>query len=208
MKTHWFLLSLLLFLPGCFVQSLNPFHTDNLVIELPQILGEWNCLVQQGEAVLEPVSPWIFTDAYIETYDSDNKYSELDMTYFRIGDRIYMDFMSGDPSRNGETGNMFWCAGVMLTHSLASVELAGDKLVLIPLKLEWLESMLQSGAVKLEHVSAGTDNTLSGYLFLAEPEHWVSFLEKYGSDPKAFDPAGRFEFERAVSKVHKRGVKS
>ena len=194
MKRIWPLL-LCVFLSGCYVQSLNKFYTEDLKVDLPQIYGEWESVIHMGEDVSDKkISPWIFSADTIETHDEDNKYSELEVTYFGIADKLFLDFTAGEPTKgSADFKNFFWGAGVTLTHSLCQVSFADGALVLIPLNLEWFEGRRKKDELGLSFVKADKD---SNTIFTASAEQWVSFLQEHASDGGVFDENHKFVFKK------------
>ena len=203
MKIKVLLLLSCFLLSGCFIQSLNKCYTDDLKIELPQISGEWISLIQQGNDVSDKnILPWKFpkyernsdSGDTIETYDSNNEYSELDVAYFKIGDNIFMDFTAGNPSRqNASMGNAFWWYGVTRTHSVCKIIFANDNLIIMPLNYKWFEDKIKKKTMNLSFIQADKD---SYRIFTATAEQWVSFLKTYGSDKDLFSEEYKFVFKK------------
>ena len=195
MKKPILALFLCAFLSGCYVQSLNRFYTEDLQVDLPQIVGEWLSTVQMGEDVTrENVSPWRFTAKTIETYDENNKFSELETAYFKIGDSLFMDFTAGNPLKDSaEFCNIYWGAGITLTHSLCKVSLDGNRLVLIPLNFDWFEERIKEKKLQLSFVKADKE---SNYIFTVPASRWVFFLKKYARDKEVFDEKYKFVFQK------------
>ena len=111
MKIKLLLLLSCVLLSGCYIQSLNKFYTDDRKVELPQIEGAWLPTVQIGQDVSNKnISPWVFTEDKIESYDVDNKFAELEVVYFKIDDSLFMDFSAGKPFKDTKEqfGNFFW----------------------------------------------------------------------------------------------------
>jgi hypothetical protein len=191
-----FLLCILL--SGCYVQSLNKFYTDDLKVELPQITGEWISTIHFGDDVSnKKISPWKFTENAIETYDSDDKYSELEVVYFRIGNNLLMDYTAGEPSKDDSKscGNVFWSTGIALTHSLCRIIIKDDSLIMIPMNIEWLAEKIENKTLTLSFIKADKD---SNYIFTASSEQWVEFLKTHADDKGLFDEDLRFEFKKAL----------
>jgi len=189
-------LLLSVFLSGCYVQSLYKFYTDDLKIELPQIVGDWTSEILMGEDVSnKKISPWKFTQQNtIETYDKDNRYSELEVVYFRIGDNIFIDFTAGNPLRESrDFCNFFWGAGITLTHSLCKVSIEDNNLIIIPLNIKWFEDRIEKKKLGLSFVKADKD---SNYIFTAPTNQWILFLKKYADDQDVFDEEYRFVFKK------------
>ena len=187
-------LVLCVLLSGCYVQSINKFYTDDLKVDLPLIEGEWSSVVQIGENVSgQKIFPWEFLKDKVKTYDADNNFAELEVAYFKIGDDLFMDFTAGEP-RDGV--NLFWGAGVTLTHSLCKVILREDELVLIPMDIEWFEKKIKQKDLIFSFVKADKN---SNYIFTATPGQWVAFLRAHANDKGVFNEKYRFVFKKKVS---------
>lgn len=199
MKEKVLLLLFCVLLSGCYIQSLNKFYTDDLKTELPQIAGEWISIIHMGEDVSNKnISPWKFTKGKIETYDENNKYSELEVVYFKIGDNLFMDFTAGNPSKaSKDIGNFFWGAGVTHTHSLCRITFGDDNLVIIPLNIDWFEDRIKEKKLNLSLVKADKD---SNYIFTAPTDQWISFLKTYASDKDVFSEKYKFVFKKLYNK--------
>ncbi|MBN2544120.1 hypothetical protein JXI42_14765 [bacterium] len=182
-------------LSGCYIQSLSKFYTEDLVVELPQIIGEWESVIQIGDSVSEKnISPWVFMEDKVASYDENNLYSELDVAYFKIGDVYLIDFTAGSASKDDEElGNPFWGVGITLTHSLCKIDLDRDYLVITPLNFEWFEDKIKDSTLILDYVIPDEE---SNYIFTASSSDWVEFLKKHIEDEGLFAEKYKFVFKR------------
>ena len=187
------------FLSGCYVQSLNKFYTDDLTVKFPQVIGEWHSAIQMGDDVsVKKISPWKFTEDTMETYDEDNKYSELEVVYFKIGTNMFMDVTAGEPMKDSEDfGNGFWSVGITLVHSLCKIAVKEDTLVFVPMNMDWVEKKIENKKLKLSFVKADKD---SNYIFTASSKEWASFLEKHADDKDMFNDEYKFVFKKSKIK--------
>ena len=193
MKNKFLPLLLCICLSGCYVQSLNKFYTDNLKVELPEIQGEWIPITLEGRDASEDKLPqWKFTRKTIEIHDFDNKYSELKVVYFKIGNNLFMDFTAGEPAADSssEIRVSYWSTVILPVHSLCRITISEDSLVMVPISFDWLEERDEALALS----SVKTDNHL---LFTASPEQWVEILKTHGDDEDLFDEGLKFEFKKA-----------
>ncbi|MDT8389688.1 MAG: hypothetical protein RRC34_04165 [Lentisphaeria bacterium] len=199
MRKSLFLFPVCFALCGCYVQSLNTFFTDDLKIELSDIEGQWVSVAQAGEAMEgEKITPWVFGEETIGTYDGKNNFSELDVTYFKIGETVYMDFTAGEPGDDFEkVCNSFWVAGITPVHSLCKVILQGDTLVMIPMSYEWFEKRIKEKTLKLHYVKAGEESLP---VFTVSSKEWVAFLKQHGDDKTLFNEKYRYVFSRKIMK--------
>ncbi len=185
---------------GCYIQSINPFCSEEMKTELPRIHGEWKSLVQLGKNSSDrEIDPWKFTADRIETYDEHNVFSELETTYFKIGDAYFMDFIAGDPFPiRRKVGNIYWSAGVTFVHSLCRIRFPDDnRMIIIPLNPEWFVEQMKSGNPLMDFARRDME---SGLVSLASTEQWVEFIKSRMDDPDVFNDKYKFEFERITDK--------
>ncbi len=199
MKKIALLFSLFALLCGCYVQSVNVFFTPDLVTTVPDIKGEWISVVQLGKSLAgKNIHPWKFGDKLVDTYDDRNKYGQLEVVYFKVGDSLFMDFTAGNISKDtGYYPSVYWAAGVFPCHSLCKLTLKKDSLVLIPLNYDWFYERIKGKKLSLKYIKPQGSET--NYLFLADSSSWVQFLKKYADDTGVFDPKYRFVFKRKKS---------
>jgi hypothetical protein len=165
-------------------------------VELPQIEGAWLPTVQIGQDVSNKnISPWVFTEDKIESYDVDNKFAELEVVYFKIDDSLFMDFSAGKPFKDTKEqfGNFFWGAGITRTHSVCRITFKDDNLIIIPLNIEWFKERIKENKLDLSYVKA--DKSIN-CIFTATTEQWVSFLKTYANDKDVFSDKYKFVFRK------------
>ena len=70
---------------GCIVQSINPYFTENSVLEYPDVEGEWILVKEYGEDIRDmEVKPWTIEDGLIQAYNQKDVKSELKATFFKV----------------------------------------------------------------------------------------------------------------------------
>lgn len=174
---------LLVLLTGCIVQSFYPFYTDKSKVALPQLNGDWDCLVAFGEKQeATNVAPWQIADNKIIAYDPDSQTSTIHVVFFKVGGTLLCDSIADN------TGDIkvpwYWAWHVRSVHTVTKVETNADQLVLKPLDLEWLTNLVASGKVSLPHITRSEDDNWS--LFTVKPADWEKFLAKYAKSTDAF----------------------
>src|ERR1700690_2675549 len=117
-----------LFIPGCIVQSLNPYYKKESVAIVPGISGEWRLLDEKGSP--GPGRPWVFTEDKVLAYEKNVAEGKLKATYFRIGESIFLDTVADEP---GEGTNKWWTMHVFPVHVVAKVVINDNRLTLIPI---------------------------------------------------------------------------
>jgi len=211
MKTSMLILMLILSLvvSGCYVQSLNVFYTEDAETEIPALMGEWNSRIQMGESVTnKQIKSWAFSTNTVDTYDSDNKYSQLEVVYFKVGDSYFMDFTAGEPVTAKDSDpccNFYWGAGLVLVHSLCKLEIKKNELIIIPLDLEWFTDKIDEEKMTLSWVKAKHEN--SNYVFTATPSEWMTFLKKHKDSSAVFNQKHQFVFTKA-KELHNKAIDS
>ncbi|MBN2070376.1 MAG: hypothetical protein JW814_02875 [Candidatus Krumholzibacteriota bacterium] len=176
---------------GCFIQSLNHFYTDDSVIDLPSVRGQWKLVAAGDEDVSgKYTEPWIFTEEAIETFE-EGVQSRLAATYFSVDGVVFVDLSAGEPSE-GKGINEWWLVHVMPVHSVCRVELEGKKLSLTPLNGEWVGKLIESGKSSLSGVSRADDG--EELLLTASPAELFVFLKEYKDEPEAFPEENRHLF--------------
>lgn len=179
-------------LSGCIVQSIQPFYTEDLVVELPSIRGKWRLATIEGKAAEKQERPWEFTKDQIETYDGEVS-SRVSVTYFKVMDAVLADITVA-PLRSDEGPNVWWTIHVMPVHSLWRVELSGNSLMLTPLNYAWIRSLLAKKKPVLAH--AESDDKDLRTLLTGPSKELVAFLRENVADPKAFLSTESYVFER------------
>jgi hypothetical protein len=179
-------------LSGCVVQSLHPFHTSEAVTEVPDLLGIWMPLGDEEDQ--ETGVPWIFSKDAIRTTDENGKTGKLDVTWFKVGESLFVDATAGDPDDQGV--NEWWAVHVAPIHTVCKVVLVGDRVTFRPLRYDWLRGAVQKKKVSLPHVQVERDG--GHLLFTATSKEWMAFLAEYGDDEGAFAPQDSLVFQRLV----------
>ena len=177
---------------GCIVQSLHPFYTKGALIKLPQLDGEWQLLESTGSDVSKKnIKPWTFKDDEIQTFDGKGVGSVLNVKYFKVDDALFMDITAGEPDETKL--NLWWYMHVVPVHSVASVKMKEDMLMVFPLDYDWVEEALKEKKISLPHIKIDGENMI---VFTAGPETWMAFLRKYRDDETVFPDKLRYVLKR------------
>lgn len=185
-----------LLVSGCYVQSLNVFYTDEVKVDLPELMGDWKFEIQRGDSITnKQITHWTFTANAVETYDTENTYSELDVVYFKVDGTCFMDFTAGDLREgDGECFNLFWSVGITPVHSLCQLETTTNTLTLIPLSYEWFTDRIEDETMKLSYVKSNRKD--APYIITATSEEWIAFLREYKDSEDVFNPKHKYVFTK------------
>lgn len=181
-----------LLLSGCIVQSIQPFYTEESVIELPSIVGKWRLVTVEGKGTEKGEQPWDFTRNEIETYDG-NISSRISVTYFKVSGVVFADITVA-PLRGDEGPNVWWTVHVMPVHSLWRVDLSGDSLALTPINHSWVRNLLEKKKTTLSH--ARSDDKDFRTLLTGSSKELTTFLSENAANPQAFLRTESYVFER------------
>ena len=190
------------------VQSLNPFYTDEAVVELPQLEGEWLAfVVLDGDVLPMNIKPWILEGSTVKIFDEDRKVAVARTKFFQIQDSYFADVVmanfnsdlfdpenedppSSDMNFLPNTAFTFWS---MLhwrpVHVVYKVQIDADNnsFVLTPLSFEWLTEILEEYPDLIPLIEqSDPDSPFASPLANATSVKWMFLLEKYRHEEKAF----------------------
>ena len=214
-KLYLFLLILLSSIfAGCIdidntVQSLNPFYTDEAVVEFPQLEGEWlSFIVLDGDVSPMNIKPWVFENNTIKIFDENRKVSIARIKFFQIEDSYFADIVMAnfnldlfeDSNDDMISSDVNLLTNTMFTlwsmshwrpvHIVYKVQIDEDNtsLLLTPLSFDWLAKILEENPDLIPLIEqSDTDSPFAdSSLANATSETWMSFLEKYRHEEKAF----------------------
>lgn len=195
----------LLLLSGCFVQSISPFYTDDLKTDVPEIIGKWVPIALGEKKDVQNVMPWTCTQNTIESYDANNNFAEIDVTYFTLENVLYVDYTAGElKDKNGkQVGNTYWNTVMRPVHWLCKVTLSNDTLRFTPLSMGWFQDNVKNDTLPLPYV---TQKKSDGIIITATTKQWVNFLQAYGGKKELFDEKQELVFTRKqpAQNKHKR----
>jgi len=206
------------------VQSLNPFYTDEAVVEFPQLEGEWlSFIVLDGDVLPMNIKPWILEGNTVKIFDEDRKVSVAQTTFFQIEDSYFTDIImanfnldlfddsnndmiSSDMNSLTNTAFTFWSIFHWRpVHLVYKVQIDEDytSLVLTPLSLDWLEKILEENPDLISLIEqSDPDSPLPLPLANATSETWMSLLKKYRNEEEAF-PSDQMFFRVLLKKSGK-----
>lgn len=163
-------------LSGCVVQSLNPFYTQDLVVDMPaEIKGQWLFVVEGEEVGKDKAGSarLIFTKDGLIYHEETNVYN-IDTVFFKIGDQLFIDLVL-----NGSMGSV---ASLLLfhPHNLVRVVLKDGGM-----ELQWADYLKMKELASEQKVKMFVDQK-GMFIILAESNDVVQFLRKIKDDPELF----------------------
>ena len=216
-------LCLLILLSGMFVgcidntvQSLNPFYTEEAVVELPQLEGEWlSFLVLDHDVSQMNVKPWILEGSTVKIFDENRKVSVARIKFFQIEDSYFADIVMAnfnldlfDDSNDDMIASdvnlltnttftlwsMFHWRPVHIVYKV-QIDKDNTSLVLTPLSFDWLEEILEENPDLIPLIEqSNTDSPFAdSSLANATSETWMSLLKEYRDEEKAFPSKQMFK---------------
>lgn len=205
---------------GCFdapVQSLNPFYTEEAVVEFPQLEGEWlSFLVFEDDVAQMNIKPWVLEGSTVKIFDENRKISVARIKFFQIEDSYFADIVMAnfnlDIDDDFDNEDILYSdanvlANTMFTlwsmshwrpvHVVYKVQIGADNssLVLTPLSFEWLTEILEEypDLIPLIEGSDLDSPIPSASLANATSVKWMFLLEKYRHEEKAFPSEQMFK---------------
>ena len=203
---------------GCIdntVQSLNPFYTEEAVVDFPQLEGKWLAfIVIDGEVLQMNIKPWVLEGSTIKIFDENRKIFVARTKFFQIRDSYFADIVmanfnsdlfdpeneyppSSDINFLPNTAFTFWSMSHWRpVHVVYKVQIDADNtsLVLTPLSFEWLTEILEEypDLIPLIEQSDLDSPIPSASLANATSVKWMFLLEKYRHEEKAFSSEQMF----------------
>ena len=187
----------LLLLAGCVVQSFGPFCTDQSVVYVREVIGEWKLQKDFGDDVsTNAISFWVFagdtaTNCTLKAFDKGNIGAKFGARCFKLGRSMFIDVIPADFGE-GTKLNSYWMWTERAMHTVCKVESDGETLTLIPLDFNWFKKQLQGNETGLP--CAG--NVDAEFIVTANPKQWEAFLSKHATDPEAFPQKHAFVLKR------------
>ena len=191
-----------LLLSGCipFIQSFEPFHTEESVIKLPDIRGKWLAKENAEKDSESLPKPWLFGNNKITTFNEEGVSSVLNVKYFKVKDMTFADLSPSEPGK-GKAPNEFWLIHVIPVHSVCKVELSRNTLKLTPLNGEWIKKMVREKKLSLTYTDV--KEAFNQIVLTSTPKKLEAFLKKYGRNKDAFPKDATLHFERVQEKEEK-----
>lgn len=168
----------LLLLSACFQKSLNPFYSEETLIQLPELEGTW-IDNHQYRITIESVDGL----HYLMTAEEEEGQSkaELSVHVFKLFQTIFMDVYVEDIEP--EPTNSYYAYNVIPTHNVFKMDNLEGKWVLKPLLSKWTENMISNGILKIGEVKTNQDERI----LTGSTEELQNLLAYSLQDPDAYD---------------------
>ena len=161
-------------LAGCYVQSLHPLASDDVMTFDAELVGTW---------VAEDDEEFVFTlidttrGMYTLLCDENGAQARFDATMIELGGVNFLDIFPEEPhSENG-----FYKDHLMRVHNVLMIERNADTLWVADFDAEWLATMLSQKKISVDHVP------LDGAVLLtATTPSLQALVRKYAKTPEAF----------------------
>ena len=167
-------LSVCVALAGCYVQSLHPLASDNIMSFDAELVGTW---------VAEDDEEFVFTliDTTRGTYtllcDESGAQARFDATLVELAGATFLDIYPEE----AQSENAFYKDHLMRVHNLLKIERSVDTLWVADFDAEWLATMVSQKKVVVDHVP------LDGAVLLTAPtKDLQNFVRKHAKNPDAF----------------------
>ncbi len=194
-KSLWSILlriCLVALLSGCVVQSINPFYTQDLIAEMPDLYGQWMLKESAFREGRDKI--WLFSKDSIIIPGDKADAASLSARFFKVDDMVFLDTTAAEPQ--GDM-SLWWTLHISPMHTVSKVIVSENALRVIPLNASWLNDAVKNKGVTLRSVWR---EDVKENVFIASSAEWVDFLKKYGSDPQAFPDEDVFVFKRPQQK--------
>ncbi|XWN36969.1 MAG: hypothetical protein ROO71_13520 [Balneola sp.] len=197
---------ILLFLSGCFLQSLHPLINNDKAELLEGIEGRWETkdsrwtFFRDTENLKDISLSGINVSGNVEfSFDEGDALSKDDKSYFvlfedlnktvpdsvlleaRIGtinETYYMDITVSNLFRDVNFENFH----LFPVHTFSKIKLDESDLKIELFKSDWISELIQENRVRIKHETIGEN-----ILITASSKELNKFVQKYGSDEKAYE---------------------
>ena len=188
-------LALAVLAPGCFIQALHPFCTDDAVIDQPAVVGKWRLVRRGDEELAEKYKePWVFDKDSMTTFEKGVP-SPLKTKYFTVGKHVFVDLTAGEVDET-RGPNPWWSLHVVPVHSVCKVAVTVDSLHLTPLNGDWVKKMLEAKEFSLPYVPVDAEG--DQIVLTADSKALMSFLGKVAGNTNAFSEDTAHVFRKLV----------
>ena len=190
------------------IPSLHPIYTEDKLVVLDQIPGEWvkqpegsdggqkfKITTNNGESG-QPET-WDFRKSDGKSYllvhtDDAGRPAAFDVHIIKLGSHYFMDFYpAGLPKEDKPSvathfdgsvnENLFMAIHLLPVHTFAKLELKPGLLKISMFDPDFLKDLLENRQIRIKH-----EKTEDGYVLTASPEELQKFAEKYADEKAAY----------------------
>lgn len=161
-------------LTGCYVQSLQPLYTDNVVTFDPRLVGTW---------VAEKDEEFVFTlvdttrGVYTLISDESGATARFEAILVELAGEKFLDIYPEEPSND----NSFYMDHLLRVHNILRIKLDADTLRVSDFDAEWLQTMIDKKKVSVASVPLDGAVLLTG-----DTQELQAFVRKYAKTLEAF----------------------
>lgn len=161
-------------LAGCYVQSLNPLDSDNVVTFDAELVGTW---------VAEEDEEFVFTltdttrGMYTLLCDESGATARFDAVLVELGGATFLDIFPEEP----QTENGFYKDHLLRVHNILKLERTVDTLWVADFDAEWLATMIDQKKITIDHVPMD-----GAVLLTAVTKDLQDLARKYAKTSEAF----------------------
>ena len=164
-------------LSGCVLGSANPFFTPDLVVEMPELYGNW---FYEKDIKSDNKAPVVISSGKITIFDDKGIPGEAKLTFFKVEQVLFVDFF---PDEGEFKKELFEDKSPL--HFICLIKYENGKLLFNPLDYAWLGKEVEAGRIPMPYQKAGTDEDVD-IILTASSAQWIEFLKAHRNDPKAF----------------------
>jgi hypothetical protein len=170
----------LLVITGCYVQSIQPLYTDEIVAFDPELVGTW--VADEDEEYVFTVSDTT-RGAYTLIGDEAGSTARFEAVLIELGGATFLDIYPEAP----QSENTFYMDHLLRVHNILRVEVDADTLWAADFDAEWLQTAAEKKKIKIAHIP------FDGAILLTAPTRELqAFVSKHAKTPEAFSEPARF----------------
>lgn len=146
----------LLMLSACFQKSISPFYSEDKLIFLSEIEGEWTDN-NNYKITINKGKDYAYEMTAVD--DEGQSIASLSVHFFKIFGTTFMDLYPED--LNPDISNNYYSNNILPMHSVVRVSVKDASIDLEPLSAEWVYNTVISGKYPISHrVLDGNDMVL------------------------------------------------
>jgi hypothetical protein len=132
-------------LSGCIVHSVHPFYTEDTVMEMTELYGQWK--LEQSIFKEGTENPWTFSKDVIIIPRDKGDVTRLSARFFKVNDMIFLDTTADEPQQDI---GLWWMFHISPMHTVSRIIAENKTLRIIPLNVSWLDDAVKNKSVVLQ----------------------------------------------------------
>jgi hypothetical protein len=137
----------LFLLSACFQKSLNPYYSEDTLIQIPELEGTW--IDNHNYRITIKKDDKFHYRMIAEEAEGSSK-AELSVHVFKLFETIFMDTYMEDIEP--EPTNNYYAFNMLPSHNVFKVDILEDEWVLKPLLSKWTDSVISNRILYIEAV--------------------------------------------------------